>query len=210
MYWVWVSLWSMQLGCPKGRLDGTSVMEQLEREVIAGHERVRMLSSQLETCGEGAAPNTLYPNLYQVFQGDDVEVTREGPATRLIVRTSHLFGDPLLLKFRAEGSQTLDLLSTALRLNETYSVMIIGHTSDRPLPPKTTAYTSLVDWSVTLAEELVRKLVEEYGCNPAQFTVGGRGAYSPRESNDLEAGRDANQRLEIWIYPPTLPPPSTP
>jgi flagellar motor protein MotB len=205
-------MWTWLLGCPKNAVsDGTSLIEQLEREVIAGRERVKMLEAELEGCGEGTAPNTLYPELVQVFQGSDVEISREGIATRLVVKTSHLFGDPLALKARAEGDSTLDLLSVALRRYTDHQVMVIGHTSDRPLPPKWAgAYTSLVDWSSAIAGELVRRLVEDFGCNARQFTVGGRGAYSPRESNDLETGRDANQRLEIWIYPPSSAPPPAP
>lgn len=207
-----LSWWMLWLGCPKDPLGGgNSLQQQLELEVIAGREHIRMLEAELAACGAGSAPNTLYPDLTQVFTGSDVEVAREGPATKLVIRTSQLFGDPYSLKWRGEGDFILDLLSTALKLHPDYQVMVIGHTSDRPLPQKwATTYASLVDWSATLAGELIRRMVEEFGCQPAQFTVGGRGAYSPRESNDLETGRDANQRLEIWIYPPTIAPPGAP
>ena len=67
---------------------------------------------------------------------------------------------------------------------------------------------SNTDFASRTAGALVERLVADYQCDPARFTVAGRGPYAPRESNDLESGRDANQRLEIWIYPPTAAPPS--
>lgn len=210
MSWsLWMFLFSL-LGCPKSG-DGTSLQEQLEREVIAGREHIRLLEDKLSSCNDGTAPNELYPDLTQVFQGFEVEVVREGVATKLVVKTSQLFVDPLALQFRAEGTPILDMLSTALNLHKDYQVTVVGHTSDRPLPPKwATAYPSLLDWSVNLSQALVKRLVDEYGCEPSQFTVGGRGAYSPLESNDLETGRDTNQRLEIWIYPPAGEKPAEP
>jgi flagellar motor protein MotB len=202
-------MWTLLLGCPKSALPDPVLVDQLDREIRAGNERIKMLERELEGCGETIVPNSLYPELVQVFQGSDVQISREGIATRLVVRTSSLFGDPYALKSRAEGDLILDLLSVGLKNYSDHQVLVIGHTSDRPLPQKwATTYTSLMDWSSALAGELVRRLVEEFECNPSQFTIGGRGAYSPRESNDLETGRDANQRLEIWIYPPSSAPPA--
>jgi chemotaxis protein MotB len=88
-------------------------------------------------------------------------------------------------------------------------VIVVGHTNDRPIPPayKRTLPNHL-DWSVQLASALVHRFVEVSGCDEAQFLIAGRGEHSPVESNDLDAGRDANQRLEIWLYPASEAPPA--
>lgn len=206
MPWLWLT-W---LGCSNHRYpDGTGLQGQLEREVIAARVHIEQLEGELAACGQGSAPNSLFPELNQVFQGTDVEVAREGNATKLIVRTSHLFADPHALKFRVEADPTVDLLATALQIHPELAVMIVGHTNDRPLPTKfARVYPTPTDFSSRTAGALVQRLVDQFQCDPARFTVAGRGPWAPRESNDLESGRDANQRLEIWIYPPSVAPPS--
>lgn len=206
MPWLWLS-W---LGCAPHRYpDGTGIEGQLEREVIAARVHIEQLEAELAACGQGGITNTLYPELNQVFQGTDVEVVRDGSVTRLVVRVSHLFADPYALKFRAEGDPTVDLIATALQIHPDLAVTVVGHTNDRPMPSKySRIYTNHVDLASRTAGALVQRLVTEFACDPARFTVAGRGPYAPRESNDLESGRDANQRLEIWIHPPSVAPPS--
>jgi flagellar motor protein MotB len=205
---LWFIGW---LGCPKPNPVNGTELEQLDREVMALQDHLRQCETKLQQCGNdgGGAPNNLYPDLKQVFQGSEVQVGRQGVATVLTVRTSLLFSDPYQLKFRSEAEQILDLIGTAIRGNPDMLVMIVGHTSDRPLPRYwSKIYTSQVDWSARTAGALADRFVADFNCGAAQFVVAGRGPHSPRESNDLESGRDANQRLELWIYPPSVAPPN--
>lgn len=198
------------VGCPL--LSPTESAGQCDREVIALKEHLEMVQAQLSTCSSGAAKSKLYTELNQVFSGTDVQVDRQGTAIRLRVKVSTLYADPYLLKFRTESEATVGLLASALERNPDAHVLVVGHTNDRPLPQNVRrTYASKVDWSARLAEQLVQRFVESYQCDPAQFTVAGRGEHSPLESNDLETGRDANARLEIWFYEAESPPdPSIP
>ena len=64
-------------GCP--RVDPTLLTDQLEREVVALHERVRRLQQELETCGEGPSNDALYRDLAQIYaEADGVFVDRRG------------------------------------------------------------------------------------------------------------------------------------
>jgi flagellar motor protein MotB len=204
--WVWL-VW---MGCPRGPATD-SVEGQCDREVIALKDHLDFVEAQLAKCSEGDAPNTIYPELKQVFSGSDVKVDKEGTATRLTVKVSTIYADPYQLKFRTEADPTVGLLATALQRHLDSRVMIVGHTNDRPLPPAyRSKYVSHTDWSARMAGELARRFVDQYGCEASQFLVAGRGEYSPVDSNDLETGRDLNQRLEIWVYPRTVadaPPP---
>lgn len=197
-------LWLLWLACPRG--PSTDAVEgQCDREVIALKDHLEFVEGQLAKCSAGDAPNTIYPEMKQVFGGSaDVKVDKEGTATRLTVKVSTIYADPYLLKFRAESDLTVGLLATALQRHEDSRVMIVGHTNDRPLPAAyRRAFPSRTDWSARMAGELARRFVEQYGCPASQFLVAGRGEYSPVDSNDLESGRDLNQRLEIWLYPRT-------
>ena len=50
--------------------------------------------------------------------------------------------------------------------------------------------------------DTVRDALEIYGVNPARVQAEGRGEAEPRASNDNEAGRATNRRVEILITTP--------
>src|SRR5262249_15233728 len=104
---------------------------------------------------------------------------------------------------------TLDLLATAIQRHPDVAISVVGHTSDRPLP---TAYRktfpSDLEWSEALAGALVHRFIDQFGCDPALFQIGGRGRYAPRAPNDSDATRDATLRVEIWMYPANVAPPA--
>jgi flagellar motor protein MotB len=185
--------------------DGTGLEGQLEREVIALSQQKRELEARVAGCAaQPDAPDSLYLQLYQVFRGSEVEVTRSGLVTVLTVRVSHLYADPYRFEFRAEADGTLDLLATALALHPDYRVMIVGHVDDRPIPrAHARTFLSTLDLSSRLAHGVAERLVDEFHCDPRLFGIGGRGSFDPEESNDLDSGRDANQRIELWLAPPS-------
>lgn len=196
------------LGCPVHRYpDGTGLEGQLEREVIALSQQKRELEERVAGCVDASgAPDPLYLQLYQVFRDSEVEVGRAGLVTVLTVRVSHLYADPYRLVFRAEADGTLDLLATALALHPEYRVMIVGHVDDRPVPRAwSRTYLSPLDLSSRLAHGVAERLVEDHDVAPDLLAIGGRGAWDPLQSNDLDSGRDANQRIEVWLAPPSAP-----
>lgn len=197
------ALWLLAFGCPAHRYpDGTGLAGQLEREVIALHQRVRQLEAEVASCGTSTAPDPLYAELRQVFQGSEVEVGRDGAVTVLTVRASHVFSDVYALTDRAEAKMTLDLLATALKLHPEVEATVIGHTDDRPLPRQwARTYRGSLELSARMAAAFAARLVRDFALPEARLTVAGRGPYAPVESNDVESGRDANQRLEIHLRP---------
>lgn len=209
MFWLW--LWLGWLGCPKPTPPDNNLINQLEAEIrgLQEHQRQCELKLQEYSACDCNVENALYTELKKVLPPDQVEVYREGAATRLVIQLSQIFSDPYKLTFRVEGDQSIVLVATALQLNPEMQVMIVGHTSDRQLPKYwAKVYGTQIDWSSKLASTLAARFVEQFQCDASRFTIAGRGEYSPRESNDTDAGRDRNQRLEIWIYPPKSPPPN--
>ncbi|MEZ5397944.1 MAG: hypothetical protein R2724_34970 [Bryobacterales bacterium] len=203
MTWLWLT-W---LGCPKPPDDGLA--QQLNLEVLALQEHLRQSQAELQLCQSGQqTDNPLYTELKKVLPPDHVDVEREGAVTRLVISASHLFGDPYKMSWRDEGNPTVSLLATALQLNGDTQVLVVGHSSDREIPRGyQKVYESNTDWSARMALALANRLSKEFELDPARFTIAGRGPYSPRDSNDVETGRDRNQRLEIWIYPADAPVP---
>jgi flagellar motor protein MotB len=193
-------------GCPAAHRypDGSELAGQLEREVIALMHQKAILQEQLAGCRPIAPTlsNPLGLELQQVFLGSDVELRRRGDVVGVSVRASVLFSDPFATTFRAEAQPVLDLLNTAVSLHPELHVWIIGHTSDRPIPKAAaTKHQDHLDLSVHLAEALARDFVRR-GAAPAQLVVAGRGPSEPVGSNDVDAGRDANARVELWFVEP--------
>ena len=197
-------------GCPVHRYpDGSGLEGQLEREVIALKQKLRERESDLATCGAEDVEGSVYSQLHQVFSGSEIQIAQRGPATVITVRVSHLYSDPHALTFREESDRSLDLLATALTLHPQYDITVLGHTDDSSIPGAYTArYPDHVALSLALASSLAAHLTDRYGVASERLTISGRGARAPVASNDLEAGKDVNQRLEVYLQPAAAVPPA--
>lgn len=202
---VWVSsLWLVSAAL--GRKPSPSVESQLDREVIALRDHVEDLEKRLAGCTSDQAPNALYPELKQVFAGSEVRVDKVGTATRLTLALSVVFSDPYQMKFVETFDSSMDLVATALHRNPGVMLLVVGHTHEAEIPPAfRRTWPSGVEWSVSLSGTFVRRLVQEFGADPARFFVAGRGPFSPVAPNDTEEGQAANRRLELWFYPQASP-----
>ncbi len=181
--------------------DNRGLEGQLEREVIALHQRVRQLESELLVCADGTN-DPLYGQLHQLFAGTEVTVARVNAVTVLSLPSTYLFAAPFEFRLRDEAQSAVDLLATALRVNPDYDVWIMGHTSDRPIPPEHgDLYDDGLDVTMAMAETVARVLMTNFELDPARFGVAGRGPWAPLKSNDVESGQDTNERIEIHLFP---------
>ncbi|MGH6950558.1 MAG: OmpA family protein [Vitreimonas sp.] len=92
----------------------------------------------------------------------------------------------------AESRATLDAIATTLNAYPNAAVRLDGHTDnvgDR---------AANVDLSLARANAVAR-LLSERGVDPSRITTAGFGPDRPVGSNDTEAGRAANRRLELTI-----------
>ena len=178
----------------------TDLQSQLEREIVALHQRMQILEEDLAACGTPGAQGSLYATLFQVFSGSAATIDQRGPATVITVRSSHLFTDRYASAFRDEAEGTLDLVATALLLNPEYDISVVGHTNTAPIqPPHNRRYFNHVALSLGLAARLTDHLITNYTVPEERFTVAGRGTWDPRASNQLPDGQDENHRIEIRL-----------
>ena len=101
-------------------------------------------------------------------------------------------------QIRPEAESLLDHLAEILRKIPN-QVAVEGHTDNRPI--NTPQFPSNWELSVHRATVLVRYLVEKDHLDPARFAAAGYGEYAPLTSNDDEAGRRLNRRVDIVIKP---------
>ncbi len=203
---IWLAVFGPLLltGCPPKYPygDGRGITGQLEREVIALQQRNRLLEEQVATCSTGGPPDPLYSELVQVFSGSEIELTRQGNITSLVIPGNHLFAADRH-EIRYEAAKTLDLLGMALSSHPKHTILIEGHVSDRTLT-RELRRDHHDDWDLSTARAklVMWDLVNKYRVSEDRFTVAGRAQFDPLASNDTSAGQGVNERVVLYIYPP--------
>lgn len=193
-------------GCPAEHRypDGGGLTQQLEREVIALRQTVSSLEYQAAHCDQDMGPDVVYQELYAVYAGSQVEISRDGDVTLLTLPADFLFSGGTDL--REEARMSLDLLATALRLHPEHTLTVEGHTDDR-LPSGDLRRLYADNWllSYARAEAVMVALVNQFGVAPERFTLQAKAQYEPVATNDTQAGQKKNRRVVIRIEPPRKP-----
>ncbi|GLI33559.1 flagellar motor protein MotB [Desulforhabdus amnigena] len=130
-----------------------------------------------------------------VSSGNAVWVKR----SRATGKFSFIFGDKLLFE---KGSATLNprafpiLMKLGDFIRESnYSVFVEGHTDNIPI--HTQSFASNEDLSLARAQAVLEFLLNRCDTDPRQMGMGGYGSSHPIASNETEAGREMNRRVEI-------------
>jgi OOP family OmpA-OmpF porin len=93
------------------------------------------------------------------------------------------------------GAESLSLLSVLLNGNESYRVVLVGHTDS------VGALEDNLSLSRRRAAAVRQVLIDQYGVDPEQVDADGVGYLAPLGSNLTEEGRRANRRVEaVLLY----------
>lgn len=124
----------------------------------------------------------------EVLAGEDGALVIRIPAAAMFATGS----DTVKARHRAIVERVGQTLAT-----ESGSVLVVAHTDDQTPPAGRLATAqSLTD----ARAEAVRKLLE-HTIVPARLSAEGHGDQEPVALNDTPAGRDANRRIDIRLYP---------
>jgi len=182
------------------------MVDQLNREIIALHNRNEILEKTALTCDDPEAPPpAIFADLNQVFYEGDVEVSRDGSIVLVTIPGSTLFASGSV-RVRKEAEMIFDLLSTALNGHPDQHVRVVGHTDDTPLTGRLMrTYPSNWELSSARAASVIRAFVNDYGASAERFSVAGRAEFDPISDNTTSAGRSANRRVTLEILPTEVP-----
>ena len=125
---------------------------------------------------------------------DDIQANLVEDGIHIIIADSLMFrtGRARLI----EPSRSILRLLTDLLSEDVKSVVVEGHTDDRPID--TERFPSNWELSTARAATSVRFLQENAPkYDPSNFTVVGYGSHHPRASNETSEGRARNRRVEI-------------
>ena len=103
------------------------------------------------------------------------------------------------------GLKVLKQVSDVLKKVADKQIRIEGHTDNVPIGVKLREKFP-TNWELSTARvtSVVRYLIEEGGVDRTMMAAGGYADTQPVESNETEAGKTANRRIEIVLYPKSL------
>lgn len=111
--------------------------------------------------------------------------------------TNKLLFDRGQIQLTQDGVEFLEQVAMLLKAEglQSRKVRVEGHTDNIP----TENYSSNWEISVLRATNVVETFINEYNVDPARLSAVGFGSTRPVASNETEAGRQKNRRVEIVI-----------
>ncbi|QAY67379.1 flagellar motor protein MotB [Paenibacillus protaetiae] len=98
---------------------------------------------------------------------------------------------------KPESRSLANAISTMLQNYTDYEIVVSGHTDNQPI--STQAFKSNWDLSSSRAIRFMDILLQNPKLKPERFSAIGYGEYRPVDTNDTEAGRAKNRRVEVSI-----------
>lgn len=127
-------------------------------------------------------------------RANQIEVERLKNENLKITMNSEVSFDFNSSALKPAFTRTLDKVANILQRYPRSSIRIIGHTDN----------VGSVAYNQRLSEDRASAVgwsLEDSGLNPQRVRTEGRGESQPRASNDSEAGRQLNRRVEMLIVP---------
>lgn len=92
---------------------------------------------------------------------------------------------------KPESRPAIDEIAKLLKSDASLTIIVVGHTDNKG------SYDYNIDLSSRRAGAVRSELVSAYGIEPARLIAAGAGMMAPVASNDSEAGRAKNRRVEL-------------
>lgn len=127
-------------------------------------------------------------------QAHQIEVERLQNENLKITMNSEVSFDYNSSQLKPAFSNTLSKVADILNRYPRSTIHIIGHTDNR----------GPAAYNQTLSEQRAQSVkwaLVDHGVDPNRIGTEGRGETQPRDSNDTEAGRQLNRRVEMMIVP---------
>ncbi|TWU20564.1 Motility protein B [Novipirellula galeiformis] len=186
-----------QLSDTSSKLESTSIAASDAESRVRGFQA----SSQMRG-GASIRANTDLLQAASRLNLGGVPVEQNGDVIRIVVPADQLF-QPGTYQMLPQASMTLDPIAAQLRsLFPRQRIGIEGYTDDSPLygGQVATSHQLAAGQSAAVLELLTRRA----GMPPNQLFTVAQGANNPRQPNTTAAGRSANRRIELVIYPDTF------
>lgn len=182
------------------------VSQNLESTQLAARDaesRVRGMQASTQLRGNATIQaNTNLSQLASRLNLRSFPVEQDGEVIRIVIPSDQLF-QPGTAQLQPQAAQILDTVAGQLRaVFPRQRIAIEGYTDNAQLYGGTVATSHQL--ASAQAAAVLDMLTRRSGMSPQQLFMVSQGANHPRQSNDTAAGRAANRRIELVIYPQTL------
>ncbi|TWT54754.1 putative lipoprotein YiaD precursor [Rubripirellula amarantea] len=176
---------------------------QVQSNAIAAREaesKVRGIQASTQIRGNAAiTPNTNLSQMASRLNLGGIPVQQDGEVIRIVVPSDQLF-QPGSGQLHPQASSTLDPIAAQLRsLFPRNRIGIEGYTDNGPLYGGAVSSSHQLTAAQTAA--VLDLLTRRSGMPADQLFTVAQGSNNPRQSNQTAAGRSANRRIELVIYP---------
>ena len=144
---------------------------------------------------------TIETSLKDQIAAQDIEIVEIDDKLKVIFIDKILF-DSGSVEINPGGRELLMVLAGSLREDKEQNIVVEGHTDDVPLGyALRKRFPSNWELSTARAASVARFLQQEGGIQPERLSARGYSYYRPVTSNETEAGRHQNRRIEIILGP---------
>lgn len=147
--------------------------------------------------------NELYESMKEYIEdkglSENLDVTKQGNDQILLRVPASVFFDSGSADINTNALPFLDRIANLFVTHEKSirMVRIEGHTDNRPM--KSAKFDSNWELSVSRAVNVLRHLVEISEIEPEKFSAVGYSEFYPIATNDSDAGRTRNRRVDFYI-----------
>lgn len=183
-----------QLGEMSQRAEATAIAARDAENRVRGMQA----SSQLRGSASISANTDLTQQASRLNLGG-IPVVPDGKVLRIAIPADQLFS-PGTAQLLPQAATTLDPIAAQLRnVFPQQRIGIEGYTDNAPIYGGTAATSHQL--AAAQASAVLDLMSRRSGMPVQQLFTVAQGANNPRQSNDTPAGRAANRRIELVIYP---------
>ncbi|MEW5767559.1 MAG: OmpA family protein [bacterium] len=179
-------------------------LDQTNRLLIARAENMetelnKIKKDQLAACRELENENVKIAKEFQEFVArSEMELRQEKRGLVISLLDKVLF-DSGKTQIRPEAQEVLAKVAEIANRYSNRPLLIEGHTDNVPI--NTPQFSSNWELSALRATTILRYLIKHHDVDPNQMSAAGYAEYRPVASNETEAGRERNRRVEIVLLP---------
>jgi flagellar motor protein MotB len=179
-------------------------LANLRDEKKNSEQKVQTLTASLQR--QGGTPITPNNSLLQtmpVINLPDVVARRDGDVIRVELPAHRLFEPGGARLLPGTPQVVLGVMGELLRTYPNQIIGVEGHTDSDPIA--NSQWRNNHQLSLARATAVYDVLVYQGQVNPAQIIVVGHGGNAPVLSNSTPTGKKRNARVELVVYPGTVP-----
>ena len=174
--------------------------QKLKAELDRQRSMVRLQQQVIKLLDD--TKKTIESSLKDQIDSKGIEIVDTADRLKVVLTDKILF-DPGSQEISVEGKKLLLALSESFKMDDTYHIVVEGHTDNVPLGKRLKKrYPTNWELAAARAASVVRFLQWQGGVDPKRLSLVSHAAYRPVVSNQTEEGRRQNRRIVITLGSP--------